>query len=238
MPTTKKPKARPINQRLYQNAHQEFKRLCKYMYEVHDGPIASPMVVAPKATNPFIRICGDYREINQYMEASHFPIPDVPKLLQRLQGVKYYIDLDLTNAFHQIRLHPESAAKLSIVTPWAQIRPKFLPEGCKPASHQLQRTVSGLFESLEEHMIVALCSHRRCGMSLFGTGGPRWSQSARGPEESPKSLGLFPRYPPSASRAAVPAMVPRRLSPEWLPASELGKLLATSAVHSFPGNLH
>jgi hypothetical protein len=51
MPTTKKPRARPVNQRLYQNAHLEFKRLCKYMYEVHDGPIASPMV-PPRPPTP------------------------------------------------------------------------------------------------------------------------------------------------------------------------------------------
>ena len=156
MPTYTKVRARPINQKLYPHALKEFKRLCTYMYEPHTGPIASPMVVAPKATSPFIRICGDYREINKWMEGSHYPIPDVPTLLAKITPeIKYFIDIDLTNAFHQIRLDDDTAGKLSIATQWAQIKPKFLPEGCKPASHQLQRTVSEIFRPLENDMILA-----------------------------------------------------------------------------------
>jgi hypothetical protein len=154
MPDHIKPKARPINPRLYENAHKEFRRLCTYIYEPHDGPIASPMVVAPKATNPFIRICGDYRVMNEWMEGCHHPIPNVQQMLHKLKDARYFIDLDLTNAFHQIRLHPDSASKLSLTTPWGQFKPRFLPEGCKPGSHQLQKTVADVFKDLPEDKTI------------------------------------------------------------------------------------
>jgi hypothetical protein len=155
MPDMRKPRARPINPKLFANVEKEFKRLCTYMYEPYDGPIASPLAVAPRATSPFIRICGDYREINTWVESQHGYIPDVKKLLGRLRNAKYYLDIDLSNAFHQIRLAEESANKLSLATPWGQVRPRFLPEGVKPASHQLQKTVNEIFAPLADDAILA-----------------------------------------------------------------------------------
>lgn len=155
LPAMRKPKARPINPRLFEHVEKEFKRLASYMYVPHDGPYASPLVVAPKASPPFIRLCGDYREMNRYIDGNHFPIPDVRRMLARLQGKKFFIDLDLSNAFHQIRLDEESSAKLSIQFPWAQMRPLFLPEGVKPGSHQLQRVATEVFAPIEQDALIA-----------------------------------------------------------------------------------
>jgi len=155
LPRHLKPKARPVNQKLFEHVQAEFKRLASYMYIPHDGPHASPLVVAPKATPPFIRLCGDYREVNKYIDGSHYPIPDIKKMLARLQGKRYYIDLDLTNAFHQVRLDPESSARLSVQFPWGQYRPLFLPEGVKPGSQQLQRVAMDVFGPIAENSLIA-----------------------------------------------------------------------------------
>ena len=55
LPERLKPKARPINPKLFQHAKEEFDRLTKYFYQDSDSPIASCLVIAPKATKPFIR---------------------------------------------------------------------------------------------------------------------------------------------------------------------------------------
>jgi RNase H-like domain found in reverse transcriptase/Reverse transcriptase (RNA-dependent DNA polymerase) len=155
MPDSHKPKARPINPRLYEHAVTEFKRLCTYMYERHDGPWASPPTIAPKASKPFIRICGDYRWLNEHIQGQQGPIPDVRKLLDRIAAKRYVIDADLANAFHQIRLDADSSSKLSLQTPWGQFAPRFLPEGVKPGSHQLQKVVSDIFADFGDDVIVA-----------------------------------------------------------------------------------
>jgi hypothetical protein len=59
------------------------------------------------------------------------------------------LDIDLTNAFHQIVLHPETAEKLSVQTPWGQFQPRFLPEGVSPGISILQETVVKLFSDFE-----------------------------------------------------------------------------------------
>ena len=65
LPLKMKPKARPINPRLWECSEKEFRRLCGYFYEASRSPWASCLVVAPKATPPYIRFCGDYVEVKQ-----------------------------------------------------------------------------------------------------------------------------------------------------------------------------
>ena len=154
MPARMKPHARPINPRIFEAADTEFQRLRQHVYVKSDSPIASTLVIAPKATHPFIRFCGNYVPINPYIEMGHFPIPDVQKSLAKAAKFKVFIDLDWTNAFHQIRLAEETSKKLSIVTPWGQFRPLFMPEGIGPASGILQSVVAELFEDFSDWTIA------------------------------------------------------------------------------------
>jgi len=153
MPKVHRSAARPVNMRVFQDAKVEFERMCTYMYVDSDSSIASPLVVAPKATKPFIRLCGDYRWVNQYVKTAQYYIPHVTKELERAAGYTYFIDLDLTNAFHQIVLSKETSEVLSVTTPWGLKRPVFLPEGVAPASGILQRMVMALFDDFSDWMV-------------------------------------------------------------------------------------
>ena len=53
-PESHRIRSRPINRKLYEHARKEFDRLMKYMYKESVSPWASPLVIAPKATAPFI----------------------------------------------------------------------------------------------------------------------------------------------------------------------------------------
>ena len=59
MPAVHKCPFRPISQHIWQDTKNEIDRMNTYMYTDSDSAIASPMVVAPKATAPFIQMCGD-----------------------------------------------------------------------------------------------------------------------------------------------------------------------------------
>ena len=80
LPRILRPKARPVNSALIVNAKKEFDRLCQHFYEPSTSSVASCLVVAPKATAPFIRLCGDYVQINKHITIPHHPIPHVQKL--------------------------------------------------------------------------------------------------------------------------------------------------------------
>lgn len=155
LPSSMKPLPRPINPRLFEAAHAELKRLTTYMYRPSDSPIASCLVVAPKATKPFIRFCGDYSTlVNKYIITGHYPIPKVFHEIQRICKHKVFLDFDLANSFHQFRLAPFTRSRLSVATPWGQFEPVFMPEGVPPASGILQKHMENIFKGFEDWTVV------------------------------------------------------------------------------------
>ena len=125
-----------------------------YFYTVSNSAVASPLVMAPKATKPFIRFWGDYVEINKHVHIGHYPIPKVISAIEKAAGFSLFLDLDMTNSFHLIPLADRTSNILSVQTPWGLVWPKFLPEGVGPASGVLQRTVMDIFSDYKEFMIT------------------------------------------------------------------------------------
>jgi hypothetical protein len=107
MPNRIRPAQRPIPHKIFAAAKEEFFRMIQYFYEESNSPMASPVVFAPKSTHPFIRCCGDYRLINKYIKTGHYPIPDVIKELHKASGFTIFVDLDVRNAFHELKLHKD-----------------------------------------------------------------------------------------------------------------------------------
>jgi hypothetical protein len=154
LPVRMKPRARPINPKLWEATEKEFTRLCGYFYQKSRSPWASCLVVAPKATPPYIRFCGDYVQINKHMQCGNYTIPNVKHELNKIINYKMFADIDLTNAFHQVRLDPDTSEKLSIQTPWGQYEPMFMPEGISPGNATLQETIRDLFSDFSEWAIM------------------------------------------------------------------------------------
>ena len=154
MPKERKIPSRSPPFNMIEAMKKELTRLCTYMYVPSKSPIVSGMVTAEKKTPPFVRLCGDYRWVNKYLLLEHAYMPDVRDQLQRLAGFNYYVELDLTNSFHQFPLDNESSELLSLLTMFGALKPKFMPEGIKPASSILQNTMTKIFNEVSDHVIV------------------------------------------------------------------------------------
>lgn len=154
LPERMKPKARPVNPRLYEAAKKEFDRLLGYFYQPSDSSVASCLVIAPKATKPFIRFCGDYVAINRYIITGHYPIPHVQRSLEKIRLFDIFMDLDLVNSFHQFKLAFQTSQNLSVQTPWGQVAPIFMPEGVSPATFVLQENATKIFAGFEDWSII------------------------------------------------------------------------------------
>ena len=149
LPDSIRVQLRPVNPKLFENAHKEFIRLTRYFYALSTSPWVSNLVIAPKATKPFIRFCGDYVLINKYIERIHAYIPNIQHELAKIQQFSVFLDLDMTNAFHQFKLGPKTSEKLSVLTPWGCVKPLFLPEGVSPASAILHGNVREILKEFE-----------------------------------------------------------------------------------------
>ena len=155
MPERYRPPPRNINPKIWEVAKKEYDRLLTYFYVPSDSPRVSPLVVAPKATQPFIRFAGDYSIwVNSHMLTGHWPIPHVRQALEKIQRFALFGDVDLTNGFHQIPISEETSMLLSVQTPWGTVRPLFLPEGVPQGSGLLQEIMMKIFSDFDEWTIV------------------------------------------------------------------------------------
>ncbi|CAB0042215.1 unnamed protein product [Trichogramma brassicae] len=103
---------RPIKQRCYP------KKLEDIMYEQLDDMIrqgigkpsksnrASPVVMVKKANGKY-RFCVDYRKLNAVTKVSARPIPNMDSILRKLHTASYITTLDLSQAYHQVRIKEE-----------------------------------------------------------------------------------------------------------------------------------
>ena len=67
-----------------------------------ESPWNSPIVCVKKKDSNDIRICLDFRKLNEVTERPIFPIPNVDEILDSLGGSRYFSTLDLGNAYYQI----------------------------------------------------------------------------------------------------------------------------------------
>ena len=154
LPARMRTHARPIKPAFLANAKSEFDRLKTYFYAESTSPITSPLVIAPKATPPFIRFCGDYVNMNKYIIFEQHPVPIVLHELQKASTGKYFNDFDMKNGFHQFKLATKTSLRLSVLTTWGNFCPLYMPEGVSPASGILNTRMTDIFYKLRDYTIV------------------------------------------------------------------------------------
>lgn len=94
----------------------------------------APIVCIPK-TNGEVRICGDYKvTINSWLAVDKYPLPKPQDLFALLAGGKYFTKLDLTQAYQQVGLDPESKPYLNVNPPKGLYHMNQLPYGVSSAS--------------------------------------------------------------------------------------------------------
>ena len=71
--------------------------------EKSNRPYASPIVVVPNKDGS-IRLCVDYRQLNQVTIFDPQPMPKLEDIINKLGKAKYISKIDLTKGFWQIPL--------------------------------------------------------------------------------------------------------------------------------------
>ena len=67
------------------------------------SPVGAPILFDRKSDGS-LRLCVDYRGLNNLMIKNWYPLPLIGELLDRLGRAKQFTQLDLTSAYHQMRI--------------------------------------------------------------------------------------------------------------------------------------
>ncbi|KAG6438794.1 hypothetical protein O3G_MSEX000230 [Manduca sexta] len=104
-------------------------------------------VLKPDGT---VRLCGDFRiTINKYLQIDHYPLPTINNILMKMQGNKYFCELDLQEAYLQAPLDKESQKLVTIVTEEGIYKYLFLPFGVSTGPGSFQRLITQKLNGLD-----------------------------------------------------------------------------------------
>jgi predicted aspartyl protease len=101
--------------------------------ETSSSPFASPILIVKKPTPPGekqkFRFCIDYRKLNALTKKDRYPIPLIAETLTRLAKAKVFTKLDIRQAFHRIRMDPNSEDLTTFRTRYGSFKCKIMMEG-------------------------------------------------------------------------------------------------------------
>ena len=78
----------------------------------------SSPVVAVRKRNGGLRLCCDFRKLNEVTIPDRHPLPKIQTTLNNLAGNSLFTLLDQGNAYHQHFLHPDSRHLTAFICPW------------------------------------------------------------------------------------------------------------------------
>jgi hypothetical protein len=79
------------------------KNLEKGYIRPSNSPMASPILFVPKK-NGELRLCVDYRQLNNATRRNVYPLPLISELMDKFQGAKWFTKFDVRDGYHRIRI--------------------------------------------------------------------------------------------------------------------------------------
>jgi hypothetical protein len=118
-----KPGTAPISRRSYRMPPNELAELKIQLQDLLEKgfirPSSSPWVcpaIFVKKKDQTLRMCVDYRPLNEVTIKNKYPLPRIDILFDQLTGARVFSKIDLRSGYHQIRIRPEDIPKTTFTT--------------------------------------------------------------------------------------------------------------------------
>lgn len=141
----KNPNSAPPFRPMYSMSHNELEVIRKYIEEnlskgfirSSSSPAGAPVLFVKKKDGT-LRLCVDYRALNELTIKNRYPLPLIQETLMRLQKAQWYTRLDARNAYNLLRIAEGDEWKTAFRTRFGHFEYTVMPFGLTnaPASWQ------------------------------------------------------------------------------------------------------
>jgi hypothetical protein len=149
---------------LYKIITAELEAIKKYLLEdlnkgfitSSQSPFAAPVLFIKKS-NRSLWFYINYQKLNQITYKNHYPLSLINKTLARISRAKIFIKLNIRQAFHRIRIDPESEELIMFYIYYRIYKYKVLPFGLTNGPATYQYYINNiLFDYLNDFYIAYL----------------------------------------------------------------------------------
>ncbi len=111
------------------------------------SPYGAPILFAKKKDGR-LRMCIDYRQLNENTIKDAYPLPRIDDLMTRLNGAKIFSKLDLRDGYHQVEMDGADRFKTAFTTRYGTFEWCVMPFGLSNAPSTFQRIMNNVFFDL------------------------------------------------------------------------------------------
>ena len=155
------PGTAPISRAPYRMSASELAELKKQLAELLDKgfirPSASPWgapVLFVKKKDGSLRLCIDYRQLNQMTVKNRYPLPRIDDLFDQLQGAAVFSKIDLRSGYYQLRVRPEDVPKTAFRTRYGHFEFLVMPFGLTNAPAAFMDLMNRVFQPYLDRFVI------------------------------------------------------------------------------------
>ena len=156
------PDTGPIARRPYRMPPQELEELKKQIRELQaqgfirpsSSPWGAPVLFVEKKDGT-LRMCVDYRSLNEVTIKNKYPLPMINDLFDQLEGATVFSKIDLRSGYHQLKIREQDIPKTAFTTRYGLYEYTVMSFGLTNAPAYFMNMMNKVFmEFLDKFVVV------------------------------------------------------------------------------------